>query len=1005
MQQYGLSHDETALVGRDRELARLRSLEAKSRAGSLQVALLAGEPGLGKTRLLREIARCARQQGTTVLEGGASDAEGMPPYLPFLEALGQHIRSASTDELRAQAGTMVSVLATILPELSLRLGESVSSYPLPPEQARLRLFEAVGVFLSAIATPRPLLLILDDLHWSDRASLDLLCHVAQHQTNTRLLIVGAYRDGELMQRAAFERALTELARLRLLTPITLAPLTATAVAALASGYLGAAVDPAVSRLLAAQSEGNPFLAEELLRGWLESGALAQQQDGGAFYLVAPHPPLLPPSILNAVRQRLARLAPATAELLRCASIIGRTFDLALLARVTGQDEESAEECLHEAVQARLIHQLPPTATTAPTPFAFSHDTIRQCLYQEVRAVRRLRLHTRIGQELELRLARAHASTSAQQLAELAFHFARSGEVERGATYSQRAAQQALQTYAPAEAMAHQQTALQLLSADDPRRGPWLLELGAAALLASAWQEAIDAFQCAQEWGRRHGEQHLIGCAALGLGRAYWRQERIGPARLALEQAVAELSAQTTAETVEALVELGSLLILSLHQQEAALTCLERALDLARQLGERRLEAAACRALGNLLVRTNQIESGLPLLEQALSLAISLGEALEVSECCACLTMAYGWHGALDRRAQLFPLWLEYARRCHDPYQLRHLYTHLASSYALRSQWAEADEALDRSQSVVEELASPEPAALLQWTRGLLLAPRGHLSEAEDLIKTALVWYRQHASQSLAWWLGGLGFVQAIQGKQQEARTCLAELETLVAPLPAESMPLAHALCFMAATSAVLADQTWATRLYPRLLPFRGQFHSFLVDRLLGELALLTGETAAAETHLARAEAAARRLSLSFELAATLGTQSFLVLVRDGPQGIAQARLRLEEAVALSISTGTPTLAQLLQQQWQEWVHPHERAAGRPDRSTRLAHQPLPAGLSAREGQVLRLVAQGKSNRQIAEILVISERTVANHLRNIFNKTGVDNRAAAAVFAIRHGLLD
>ncbi|MBE3568057.1 MAG: AAA family ATPase [Thermogemmatispora sp.] len=990
----------TTLVGRERELARLRSLEEKSRAGGLQVALIAGEPGIGKTRLLREIARCARQQGTTVLQGGASGTEGMPPYLPFLEALGQHIRSVPADELRSQAGAMASVLATILPELSLRLEGSASSYPLPPEQARLRLFEAVGLFLNAIATPRPLLLVLDDLHWSDQASLDLLCHLAQHQPTARLLILGAYREGEIMHRSAFERALAELERLRLLTTMILAPLTAEAVAELASGYLGAAVDPAVSSLLAAQSEGNPFLAEELLRDWLESEAIAQKEDGGAFCLLAPNPSSLPSSILNAVRQRLARLAPATVELLRSASIIGRTFDVTLLARVTELDEESVEELLYEARQARLIYQLPATAAAVPTHFAFSHDTIRECLYQEVRAVRRLRLHTRIGQELEQRQPPLNAPASAQQLAELAFHFARSGDTGRGAAYSQRAAQQALQTYAPAEAMAHQHMALQLLSADDPRRGPWLLELGRAALLAAAWQEAIDAFQGAQEWGRRRANQYVAGCAALGLGRAYWRQERIASARLALEQAATALSAQTTAETVEALVELGSLLILSLHQQEEARTCLEHALALSRQLGEQRLEAAACRALGNLLVRCNQMERGLPLLEQALSLALSLGEALEVSECCACLTMAYGWHGALDRRAQLFPLWLEYARRCHDPYQLRHLYTHLASSYALHSKWPEAEEALARSQLIVEQLASPEPVALLQWTRGLLLAPRGQLAEAEALIKAALVWYRQLSPQSLAWWLGGLGFVQAIQGKQQEAQVCLVELEALVASLPEESMPLAHALCFMAATSAVLADQSWAARLYPRLLPFRGQFHSFLVDRLLGALALLTGETAAAEAHLARAEAAARRLA-SFELAATLGTQSFLVLARDGSQGMAQARALLEEAIALSNSTGNPALVQLLQHQWQGWACQREQAAS----LTRPTLPPLPAGLSRREVQVLRFVAQGKSNRQIAEILVISERTVANHLRSIFNKTGVDNRAAAAVFAIRHGLLD
>jgi predicted ATPase len=141
------------LVGRQRELDSLWNQFEQSITGRLRVTLVAGEPGMGKTRLLREVARRAERTDAHVLRGGASEAEGMPPYLPFLEALGQHIRAATPDELRAQTGAMASVLATILPELSLCLGELPSSYLLPPEQARLRLYEAVGMFLAAIAAP------------------------------------------------------------------------------------------------------------------------------------------------------------------------------------------------------------------------------------------------------------------------------------------------------------------------------------------------------------------------------------------------------------------------------------------------------------------------------------------------------------------------------------------------------------------------------------------------------------------------------------------------------------------------------------------------------------------------------------------------------------------------------------------------------------------------------------------------------------------------------------
>src|SRR6266487_3207849 len=201
------AHQQSPLTGRQRELHQLWDLFEASMTGHTHVVFVSGEPGIGKTRLLNEVAERAEQSGALVLRGGDSEAEGMPPYLPFLEALGQHIRAATPDELRAQSGAMASVLSTILPELSLRVGELPSSYMLQPEQARLRLYEAMGMFLAAIAAPHGLLLLLDDLQWADTATLDLLCYVARSQPDARLLILSAYREGEVTHRLAFERAL------------------------------------------------------------------------------------------------------------------------------------------------------------------------------------------------------------------------------------------------------------------------------------------------------------------------------------------------------------------------------------------------------------------------------------------------------------------------------------------------------------------------------------------------------------------------------------------------------------------------------------------------------------------------------------------------------------------------------------------------------------------------------------------------------------------------------
>jgi predicted ATPase len=337
-------------VGRTHESAALLHQLELATGGQTRIVLLAGEPGIGKTCLLNWLAARAVQEGAAVLLGGASQSEGMPPYLPFLEALGRYIRTAHLEALREQAGDIAATLAVILPELASRLGNGTASYPLPPEQARLRLFEAVSEFLSRIAADRPLLLVLDDLQWADGASLDLLSHAARTRRASRLLIAGAYRSGE--EGPILPRAVAELTRQRRLTTIRIGPLSPDETSELTSRHLAGPTAPDVDRLLYEQSEGNPFFAEEPLRGWLETGAL--QRDGDHWSLAPLPDDILPASIVAAVEQRLARLDAPVVDSLRVAAIIGRVFQASLLANVTNRDPELVEEGLAAARQARLI---------------------------------------------------------------------------------------------------------------------------------------------------------------------------------------------------------------------------------------------------------------------------------------------------------------------------------------------------------------------------------------------------------------------------------------------------------------------------------------------------------------------------------------------------------------------------------------------------------------------------------------------------------------------------
>src|SRR2546423_10772673 len=279
------------LVGRQQGLTVIMNHYEAAKGGRARVVLVTGDPGMGKTRLLDEVALCTAQDGAGVLRGEASEAEGMPPFLPFVEALGRHIRMTQEEQLCRQVGAAPEVLASLLPELAVCLRERPVPLPFPPEQARLRLYEALGAFLAGIGAPHTLVLTLDDLHWADSASLDLLCHLARSRLNAHLLVLGAYRESEIDGNPALVYTVAELSRQRMLTTVVVDPLSLAEVGMLAEGRLGGSLSPAVNGLLHAHSEGNPFFAEELLESWIESGALVQEHQ--QWVAVAPLEQALP----------------------------------------------------------------------------------------------------------------------------------------------------------------------------------------------------------------------------------------------------------------------------------------------------------------------------------------------------------------------------------------------------------------------------------------------------------------------------------------------------------------------------------------------------------------------------------------------------------------------------------------------------------------------------------------------------------------------------------------
>jgi DNA-binding CsgD family transcriptional regulator len=961
-------------VSREPELAALRAALDAARRGRLAVTLLSGDPGMGKSTLLDAITDEARRSGMTVLRGAAFDAEGMPPYLPFLEALGGYVRHSPPEVLRAQVGEQEAVLAEVLPELLARLGDAPVSYPLPAEQARLRLFDAVAIWLGEIAQDAPLALVLDDLHWTDPASCDLLRYLARRVRDRPIAVLGAFRPAEGAQHPALQRTLAALDQARVLTVVTVAPLSPTGTALLAEQFLGADVHADLASTLHAQSEGTPFIAEELLRAWRTDGSLALRDQVWRL-IQEPAEAISPPSVMRVVQQRLGQLRREDLAILQIAAVAGREFAPAIVAAAGEVGVEAVMSVMDHAASLRLVQPLP-----GGEMFGFHHEAIRSGILREINIYRRQHLHGALGRALEA----SGAVDDPRGLAEVAFHFSHSTERALGAHYAFLAGHQSLRASAFEEARRQFALTLALLPADDDRRGDVLLGHGESASLAGNEAEAMASLSAAQSWFQARGDDRAAH-AAHHLGRVAWRQEQTELARTAFRVALAIMGESDSAERVEALVDLGTLQAVSDGDLAAGLRHVREAVTRAEALEDLRLLAIARRALGNLLVRTNDLQAGIALLEDALTLAVATGDLTEAAECCACLAPACWWQGDIARSDAVTRQRLAFALTTHDRFQLRHVYPWLGVCAGIRGRIAEAVAEFSRAEEVIAGLESPEPRAYLSFARGALALMTGDLPQARMYLDEALAIFRTLGGAA-GWYEGFGGLLDFASGDLVAAHEALANLAALVERLPAGAMAAGEPLVCAAQLALDLNDRERYPAMLGLLERYPGQFHDFLVDRLRGEIALRLGDLPAAQSLLIASERQARVASLLWELVRIHEAQADLALAQ-GPDKD-QARALLAEAQTLAARIGGRREADRLQARLETMgVSSHGIS-----------------GLTAREVEVLSCLARGQSNRAIADALFLAPKTIEHHLTSIYTKLQVENRAQAAAFAVRHGLV-
>jgi DNA-binding CsgD family transcriptional regulator len=532
-------------------------------------------------------------------------------------------------------------------------------------------------------------------------------------------------------------------------------------------------------------------------------------------------------------------------------------------------------------------------------------------------------------------------------------------------------------------------ALELLDPGEERYCNLLLSLGEAALLAGLQDEAVIAYEKALTGSAGNCEQQIAVQAAHGLGLAHWRQGDLQRARTMLEHGLVLLGNSLSAETVRVLVDLTILFTIYLGQQAEGATYARQALEMARHLGDKSLEAAASRAAdGKLFMSGNDISIVLQSLRRTLALAEESDDPSEAAECCSNLAGVHYWKSEMRLSYQVSLRRIKFIELSQQPYQLRNAYSWLALLSASQGEWLEAEQAIEQAELMSNHL----PSAFLCQIRGFLAYQQEDFAAAEREFQAAMLNWKM-GPIFLMFYSGPLGMAQIARGKREEASAYLTELESLLAELPPGTLPTASIMTCLALIAIALGDQERAANLYPQLQAFSGQHYWFLVDRVLGEIATLCGDWDMATVHLSAAEKTSQCEGLRPELARTLVAQANCEMLRGGQGHTPQVIHLLRRALTLFDELKMTGAVGRIRNQLRTFSR----------QSHRSPHRSLPAHLTESELKVLQLVVQGKTNRQIALDLALSEKTVANHLTHIFNKTTSENRAAAAAFAIRHGL--
>lgn len=701
------------LVGRERELEEARALWNKAISEEGQTLLISGEPGIGKTRLMREVATHAEVSGGQSIVGECY-AEGSAPYATVGQIIRRAFRRSAEDGFNLPDFVMADLL-TLTPSLRASYPDIPPNPTLDPQSEQQRLFESVIALCKALSERAPLLLVLEDVHWADSGTLSLLRHLARRTRHQRVLLLATYREVELDEARPFNQVLLDLNREQLAVRLKLPRLDREQTKEMLEVLFDEEMRPESLEAIYRETEGNPFFVEEVSKALVESGKLYFED--GRWHRPSIEELEVPQSVRIAIQSRIGKLPEEVQETLQLASILGREFNFDTLAEASELDEDALIEALENAEQDQLIEEV---SSEDGVTFAFIHAMIPTTLSEGVRTLRRRRIHRRAASAVE--------RLRPEDYEALAYHNGEAGDHEKALKYYTLAGERSAKVYANQEAETYFRSALDLVRTET-ERSHLLSALGEVLYNQSHFEEAIEIWLEGIKLYQGLEDKDRVAWLYARCGRAVWDNGDTPGGLVICQEGMSTLGdAPDSPGMANLLHETARAHYFNFQTDECRTLC-NLSLKMAERVGSVDVQVDALITKG--LLPDLPTEETLMIFEQAIEVAESAGLLYHAARAHNNLGVITTFQaGSLSSGLEHFRQAAELSRKIGNASFELFSASNATSNQILLGHLDEAEEELSVQNQMLEAIYDPGPSELnLKATEAYLSRFRGELEEA------------------------------------------------------------------------------------------------------------------------------------------------------------------------------------------------------------------------------------------------------------------------------------